>query len=246
MNLKTIIIDDEYRARAVLSKLINSFCPELDIVDTCEDVEAAVNSIQKHNPDIVFLDVEMPRYSGYEIVDFFDEINFNIIFITAYDKYAIKAFEISAIDYLLKPVEIEKLITAVEKVKRNVVANTYKEKLKLLSEDVLNSKQTFVYHNKGFKNYIEENRIIAFEADGAYTRMHVENAKPMVLAKSIKTIESELIDSKNFQRVHRSWMVNKLHVTKYSKTIQELHLNHNIIARVSRQYKEQAEKFLEQ
>jgi len=112
VNLKAIIVDDESSARELLQELIKSYCPEIDIVASFKNLETAVDHIRMDKPDIVFLDVEMPQYSGYEILDFFDQIDFNIIFVTAYDKYAIKAFEVSALDYLLKPVEIERLKSA--------------------------------------------------------------------------------------------------------------------------------------
>ena len=102
MDIRTIIVDDEGSARELLKELLESFCPDVTIVGQFQNLEMAVEHIRKDTPDLVFLDVEMPRYAGYEILDFFDQIDFNIIFVTAYDKYAIKAFEVSALDYLLK------------------------------------------------------------------------------------------------------------------------------------------------
>ena len=114
--LRTIIVDDEQSAQDVLENLLDRYCPSVQLLDKCSNVEEAVASIEKNQPDIVFLDIEMPNYAGYELVSFFETVNFDIIFITAYDHYAIKAFEVSAVDYLLKPVDIERLKSAVDKV----------------------------------------------------------------------------------------------------------------------------------
>ena len=114
--IKAILVDDEESARDVLENLLRRFCPEIDLLDKCNNVEQAVESIKQHKPNLVFLDIEMPNYAGYELVDFFTEIDFEIIFVTAYDQYAIKAFEVSAVDYLLKPIEIERLKESVSRV----------------------------------------------------------------------------------------------------------------------------------
>src|SRR3989338_4013155 len=115
MKLKAILIDDEESARNVLSNLMARFCPEVNILQTCANVTEAIDAINTHQPDVVFLDIEMPNYSGFELVNFFEKVNFEIVFVTAYDKYAIKAFEVSAVDYLLKPIEIDRLKQAVER-----------------------------------------------------------------------------------------------------------------------------------
>ena len=133
--LRAIIVDDEQRARDVLSKLLERNCSNVVVEETCVDVLSAVEKIKKIQPDVVFLDVQMPNYAGYELVNFFDEINFEIIFVTAFDHYAIKAFELSAIDYLVKPVDRLRLVEAVNKVK----LKKGQEKSKEAYEELLNS-----------------------------------------------------------------------------------------------------------
>ncbi len=116
--IKALIVDDEEKARVTLSSLLTEYCPDIFIVAQCNNVPDAVIDINKNNPDVVFLDIEMPDYNGFELLDFFKEITFEIVFVTAYSQYAINAFEISAIDYILKPVELEALKNAIEKVKK--------------------------------------------------------------------------------------------------------------------------------
>ena len=114
---RAIIVDDEESARNILSNLLKSYCPEVEVVDMCVDVQEAVIAIKKKRPNLVFLDIEMPNYSGYEIVNFFDKIDFEIIFITAYDEYAIQAFDEHAFDYLLKPITEKRLLKTCERIR---------------------------------------------------------------------------------------------------------------------------------
>lgn len=112
-----IIIDDEPKARALLEAIIKDYCPQLQLMALCEDLPSGVKAIKKYQPSLVFLDIEMPGHSGLELLDFFneEEVNFNVIFTTAYDEYAIRAFRFSAIDYLLKPIQHTQLVEAVDR-----------------------------------------------------------------------------------------------------------------------------------
>ena len=114
-SIKAIIIDDEDRARNTLASFIKQFCPEVEIIASVANVPAGVIAINQHRPQLVFLDIEMPEYNGFELLNFFRDVDFEIIFVTAYHEYTLKAFEVSAVDYLLKPVDIDKLKAAVEK-----------------------------------------------------------------------------------------------------------------------------------
>lgn len=133
--IKAIIVDDEESARDVLENLLLRFCPEVTLVAKCSHVEEAVQTIKNTQPHLVFLDIEMPNYAGYEITEFFDELPFDIIFVTAYNQYALRAFEVSATDYLMKPIDIERLKEAVQKVveKRSLLEYA-KKRLDLLHE----------------------------------------------------------------------------------------------------------------
>lgn len=116
--LRAILVDDEENARDVLESLLNRFCPEVKLLAKCTNVNEPVTEINNLKPDLVFVDIEMPNYSGLELVKFFDKVNFHIVFVTAYDNYALKAFEVSAIDYLLKPIDIDRLKQTVQRVKQ--------------------------------------------------------------------------------------------------------------------------------
>lgn len=179
--IKAIIVDDEKAARDVLFTLIERYCPQVTVVQMCSDVPSAVLAINQHEPDLVFLDIEMPNYSGFELFAFFKEINFQVIFATAYNQYAIKAFEVSAIDYLLKPIDIEKLELAVAKVLSNRSTQPVKEKLEQLEINLSGQhiSRIALPVSDGLV-FVAIDTIIALEADGAYTNISIRNAKKNV------------------------------------------------------------------
>ena len=240
-----IIVDDERRARDVLNKLLERNCPIVNVVAMCVDVLSAVEKIKALKPDVVFLDVEMPVYAGYELVNFFNEINFEIIFVTAFDQYAIKAFELSAIDYLVKPIERLRLVDAVERVSKKV--NIIESKVQY--EQLLNSIKEkefrkIVIPELGNKRIVEINTIIAIEAEGSYCKIHLLNNKSFVISKNLKYFEERLGDSKSFFRTHRGWLVNINHIETINKTELTLKLCNNLVAKISRNMVSSFEKYI--
>ena len=242
--IKAILVDDEESARDILENLLGRFCPEVELLDKCTNVEEAVKSIQIHKPDIVFLDIEMPNYRGYELVNFFADIDFEIIFVTAYDRYAIKAFEVSAIDYLLKPIEIDRLKESVERVscKFDKVQNT--EKMQHLQETLKNATlQSFLIPMNGEQVVVYLKDIIAIEAKESYSRIHTVSDK-FIMSKNLKHFERMLADNKNYIRVHKSWIVNIDFVQNYSKSELIIKLESGIIAKLSKYKKIDFENLL--
>ena len=232
--LKAIIIDDEESARDVLENLLARFCPDVVLVAKCDNIPNAIEIIENEKPDVVFLDIEMPNYAGYEIVNFFKEITFQIIFITAYDKYAIKAFEVSAIDYLLKPIDIERLKQSVERAKQHSNILQQSQRLDLLN-DTLETRQikNIIIHDRGQQNIVAMENIIAIEAQEAYTFVFTTDTKYTV-SKNLKHFETLSEHFKQFIRVHKSWIVNKEHLLSYSKSQLTIQLNGNITAKLSK------------
>lgn len=242
MNLKVIIVDDEESGREILKELLNNFCTDIEILDTCVDVESAVKSIKLHKPNLVFLDVEMPNYAGYELVDFFDQINFQIIFVTAYDQYALKAFQVAAIDYLLKPVDISILKSAVNRARSAVMINNYKEQLVKLAEEMKLSEFKISYLDKGYRSYLGANEIIALEANRAYTKVYLMEKPPVIIGRNLSSFEEELNGFPKFWRTHRSWLINADHISSYSKTKLEIILTNGVVAKLSKHNKDNFEE----
>lgn len=239
--LRAILVDDEESARDVLQNLLLRFCPDVELIAKCENVLEAVDVINKEHPDLVFLDIEMPNYAGYEIANFFKEINFEIIFVTAYDQYAIRAFEIAAIDYLLKPIDIERLKSSIARVKTQRNTEQQAHRLALLS-NTLESKQlkNIVVSDKGQQNIIPIESIIAIEAQESYCIIHT-NEKKIVASKNLKHFETILESLPQFIRVHKSWMVNKEHIKNYSKSDLSIQLSNGLTTKLSKYKKAEFE-----
>jgi len=239
--LRAILVDDEEGARDVLQNLLLRFCPEVELIAKCENVTKAVGVINKEKPDLVFLDIEMPNYAGYEIVNFFKEINFEIIFVTAYDQYAIRAFEIAAIDYLLKPIDIQRLKLSVTRVIQQRNIQQQSQRLNLLS-NTLESKElkNIVVSDKGEQHIIAIEKIIAIEAQESYCIIHTGD-KQIVASKNLKHFETVLQSLPKFFRVHKSWLVNKEFIKHYSKSNLTIQLTNGLTTKLSKYKKAEFE-----
>lgn len=216
--IKAIIIDDESHARDLLSKIITISFPDIKLVGQGENLPQAVDLIYSLKPDLVFLDIEMPNYSGLQINDFIKtDKNFDIIFVTAYDQFAINAIKISAFDYLLKPVQIDELTNTINRYKeKNKLnsENTIQKKLNALSNNLKpnNPKKLVIQTHQGI-HYFELDNIFYLEAGGMYTIIHSKDGQ-FVASKPLKEFEEIL--SANYFRTHRSYIVNCDYVIKYS------------------------------
>ncbi|MEE1944308.1 LytTR family DNA-binding domain-containing protein [Pedobacter sp. KR3-3] len=218
---KAIIIEDEYHAAKLLESMLNDIEPLVQVLDKCVDLPSGVRSIRMHKPDVVFLDIELPVYSGIQLLEFFDpkEIDFQIIFTTAFNEYALKAFEMCAIDYLMKPLQEHKLRGALEKLS-SVTPHTAKELLPALKHNLLNGtqKKMVLPVASGFE-IVNVEDICFFKAEGSYTHISVKDGTHHLVSKNLKHFEQLLEGTKNFLRVHRSVMVNVLFIKKIVRNV---------------------------
>jgi two-component system LytT family response regulator len=216
-NILTIIVDDEKPSREVLTNYINEYCPALKIVASCKTINEAYKAIIDYKPQLVFLDIEMPRSSGFGLLKMFSEINFNVVFITAFSEYASTAFRVSAIDFLLKPIKVSELIDAVNKVQTNI-KNKRLHDLSILFENLEHPTETIkklvVPHIKGFTT-INISNIILCEADGYCTNFYLTGNTKVSSSHHLKYYE-EFLPQDQFLRVHNSYVINLLHVTGYT------------------------------
>lgn len=214
--MKAIIIEDEKRAQIYLKGVINQVAPEIEVVAICDDLPSGVLAIRKFQPEIVFLDIEMPKYNGLEIVNFFgkDEIQFNIIFTTAYNQYAIQAFKTSALDYLLKPIDPEELKETIERYKQKQLTTFHKLQVAKLS---LAHTEKIAIPDGNNLIMIEVNEILYLKADSNYTDIHLTNGKKYTTSRILKNFEETLSSYSQFFRCHKSYIVNILHTLKFSK-----------------------------
>ncbi len=215
--VRAIIIDDEEDAREVLSLALKKFCSDIEILALCESPEEGLEKINTLGPSLVFLDVQMPNMSGFDLLEKVVDINFEVIFVTAFNRYAIKAIRFSALDYLLKPIEIDELVRAVEKVKQKQRSNTvhYRSLLNNIKYGVEKlSRLAIPSDNEIIIQKLED--IVYCEADGSYTTLHLSGGKKITVSKILKEFENMLPES-DFCRIHHSTIVNMSHVTKYIK-----------------------------
>jgi two-component system LytT family response regulator len=216
--MKAIVIDDEKRARITLSLLLEEYNPDVLLVAECENLPEGVKAIRKHQPDLVFLDIEMPGHSGLELLDFFDEseIHFSIIFTTAYNEYAIQAFKFSAIDYLLKPINPEELTNAIARLEKQ---KQRLENIKALQENIKQEslKRIAVPTNNGLL-FLDIDKIMYIKGEGAYSEIIYENDSKILVSRNLKNFEDIVCADTHFLRVHKSFIVNLSFVAAYIKS----------------------------
>lgn len=217
--LTAVIVEDEKRSRETLSGLINLYCKNISIVAEAEGVKSGIDAITKNNPDIVFLDIQMPDGSGFKLLESFDTINFSVIFTTAYDQFAIKAIKFSAIDYLLKPIFPDDLVVAVSKAEKSEKSKRTNENVEVLLENFRKPESEppkIVLSTAEKIHVVKVKDIIRCESDNYYTRYFFIDGKKLLISKTLKENE-ELLSDYNFIRPHKSHLINVHYIKSYDK-----------------------------
>jgi len=212
--MRCIIIDDEIHCIKTLTDLLGTNFPEVKILAACSDSTQAQELILHHKPRFIFLDIEMPFINGFDLLSKFEHLNFDVIFTTAYDSYAIKAIKFSALDYLLKPVSKEELAIAIEKIK-NKLSSISKEQVQIAS--AVNNKQlsdTIALPTLEGLTFTPVNDIVYCSADSNYTRMFMQDNSELLLSKTLGDVD-ELLSGYHFFRIHHSSLINLKQVKKY-------------------------------
>ncbi len=217
--INTIIIDDEFHGRQALQLAVSECCPEINVMKVCGCPVEGIETIKALNPQLVFLDVQMPKLSGFDVLRQLEPINFQVIFVTSYDKYALKAIKFSAIDYLLKPVDVDELEIAIERAKRQMhtIEQTYKLQSMLNNVNYGDKKieRLAVPTFEGI-NFFNVEEIIYCEAEGNYTNLVLRGGRKELVSKNLKEFES-MLSSAGYVRVHNSYLINSKHIEKYIK-----------------------------
>jgi two-component system, LytTR family, response regulator len=213
-----VIIDDENKGRLALRQKIKDYCPDVEIIAEAENGEEGIQVIEEHKPQLVFLDIEMPKLNGFDMLNNLKDKNFHLIFTTAYDHYAIKAIKYSAFDYLLKPIDIEELKLCIEKIKTSK-ASIIKDQVDLLQNNMKNTKLIFnkiaIPTLEGLCFYnIDE--LVTLEANSNYTNLFFIDGKKVLASKTLKDFE-ELLPNDTFFRPHHSHIINLKYMSKYIK-----------------------------
>lgn len=215
--IRTILIDDEESALSTLSKKIELYCEDIEIVATCKSPKEGLSKIHALKPELVFLDIEMPWMNGFEMLDCLgDNIDFQVVFVTAYDQYAIQAFKVQALDYLLKPVDKDDLIDCIDRVQRS--SKKFEKKdldtLKINLEKPVNSNRLMLHSSQGIE-VLALLEIMYCQASSNYTYVFTTDDRKVVVSKTLSEIDRSL-RPKYFLRVHKSFTVNLNHVKRFT------------------------------
>jgi len=221
--LRIIIVDDETRIRTSLRHLLNMYYPASNVVAEAGDIDTAEQEIKKHNPDVVLLDIKMPGGSGLDLVKKLSPFKFKLIFITAFDKYAVQAFKFSALDYLLKPVNPDELVSALQKAQQQIMAGELNLKFDTFMNNMASqSKETkkIVLKTQDIVHVLNINDIIRCEADRNYTRFIV-SSKNILVSGSLKEYE-DMLNGSGFFRSHHSHLINLSYIERFEKQHSQL------------------------
>lgn len=215
-----LIIDDESKARSLLTTILKEYCNEATIIHEASNLLDGVVSVKSNRIDVLFLDIEMPQHSGLELFDFIpiESVNFEIIFTTAYSEYAIKAFEFSAIDYLLKPLRPNKVKEALEKAQKSLQQNQVQQRLLELKNSLSSDKfSKIALPVEDGVLFVKLEEIYVLEADGMYTNFHLTKNRKILISKPMKYF-ADLVENKElFYKPHRSYLVNLKYLQKVVK-----------------------------
>lgn len=216
MKLKAIIIDDELVCRDAIRIIVDEYCKNVEIVSDAESVSDAVEKIKTHKPDFIFLDIEIKEGTGFDVLSQLNTQEIQVIFVTGFNHFAIKAFKFSALDYILKPINSIELIQAINKVVQNKTNNTFKEQLEIMQFNNHSTKKKIAIPTHEGLSMIWINEIVRCEADNSYTSIFCTNGKRFVVSRSIKDYE-ELFSDFKFLRVHQSHLINLEYVCNVLK-----------------------------
>lgn len=216
--MKAIIIDDEPDCVKLMALQLKMYCPQVEIIAECTSSADGLKAITANKIDVVFLDIEMPQMNGFQLLEMVGEIDFAVVFVTAYDKFAVKAFKYSAIDYLLKPTDAKDLQAAIQKIERSKKMDS--RQMEMLKQYLNPTTKSFpdkiaLPHQEGVV-FVELKNIIYCEADDNYTRFFLNNGNKHLVSKTLRDIQ-EILEERNFLRISRQHLINLDHITKFMK-----------------------------
>ncbi|MFT6336118.1 MAG: two-component system LytT family response regulator [Halioglobus sp.] len=245
--MNAVIIDDEVMALDSLEYDIKTYCPEIKIIGKFDNPEEAILFIDKHEPDIVMTDIQMPRMDAFRMLDQLAFTDFELILVTAYNKYAVRAFEFSAVDYIVKPIEPDKLRQAVIKAQEKKKSNDLEQRLSLILHNIKfgnKENHTLAIPTLEGAEFIEIDDIIHCKADANYCNIHISTGEKLVVSKPLKHF-ADLLTERGFIRVHQSHLINTAYIRSYRKgSAGSLILKDGTIIPISKSYKRNLNEFM--
>ncbi len=217
--IRAIIVEDEKKSRETLQGLLKRYCKNVEVLDEADGYRQGIEKIKQHKPDVVFLDIQMPDGSGFRLLEEIEKIDFEIIFTTAFDHYAIKAIKYSALDYLLKPIDPEELVNSIKKVELKKSGSHINKHIRVLLDNIRtpeSESQKIVLSTSDKIHIIEVSRIVRCESDNYYTNFFLNDGKKILISKTLKENE-ELLSGHNFIRPHKSHLINLDYVKSFNR-----------------------------
>ncbi len=218
--IRAIIVEDEKHSRETLRGLLDRYCRNVIILAEADTYRSGIAAIKEHQPQLIFLDIQMPDGSGFRLLEELDEINFEIIFTTAFDQFAIKAIKYSALDYLLKPIDPEELANALKKVEQKISKQEVNQNIQVLLDNIKNKDadpHKIVLSTSEKIHVIDTDQILRCESDNYYTNFFLTNGKQILVSKTLKENE-QMLDGHNFIRPHKSHLVNVKYIKGYLRS----------------------------
>jgi len=215
--IRAILVDDEKNALEMMEWLLKTYCPQVNIVAMCNSAEMGLEAIQRHQPDVVFLDIEMPKMNGFDMLEQFDKLFFDVVFCTAYDQFAIRAFRYSALNYLLKPVDPDDLKATIQRIEEKKQIPT-RQQFELLMQQIKqpakSTPQRIALTTNDGLVFVPTADIIYCEAESNYTNVVLAGGRKILISKVLKDID-EALSGPDFYRVHSSFLININHIKKF-------------------------------
>lgn len=215
--IRCVLIDDESNSLEMMEWLLKTYCPQVKIEAMCNAASKGIEAINQFKPDVVFLDIEMPHMNGFDMLEQFDKLTFDVVFCTAYDQFAIKAFKYSALNYLLKPVDPEDLKETIRRIEEKK-ASPSKEQIELLFQNIRQSSkpapQRIALTSGDGMIFVPTQDILYCQAESNYTSVVLTGGKKILVSKVLKEID-ETLSGPDFFRVHNSYLINLNHIKKY-------------------------------
>jgi two-component system, LytTR family, response regulator len=215
--IKCILVDDEKNALEMMEWLLKTYCPQVEIAAMCSSAQQGIEAINKHKPDVVFLDIEMPKMNGFDMLEQFEKLFFDVVFCTAYDQFAIKAFKYSALNYLLKPVDPDDLKSTIQRIEERRTVPT-REQFEILLQNMQqpakSTPQRIALTSGDGLIFVPTSDIIYCEAESNYTSVVLTGGKKILVSKVLKEVD-EALSGPDFYRVHSSFLININHIKKF-------------------------------
>ncbi|XZF12997.1 LytR/AlgR family response regulator transcription factor [Chitinophagaceae bacterium MMS25-I14] len=239
MKITALIVDDEEQPRDALQELLLQFCPEVEIVGITGNIEEAIRIMRSAEPDILFLDIHLGEYTGFDLLNRLYKHSCDIIFTTAYENFALKAFEYAANNYLLKPINYQQLIESVHRVKekRNEDINRISRHISQTLQSTMLPSPIIALSDMTKTDFVQLDKIVYLESKGAYTLFHLHDNSQYIKSKNLKYYEDSFHTYRQFVRVHKSYIVNKSYIKTYIKTTSELECNNGAVIPTTLGYK---------